>query len=224
MLAYSLLFLMLVVTTFNYRFDNTNHIVTYYPSSFVLTTNPKPIFFFHDTHLLHLTLDLYLLNLMPAVTDVLSPTNCTRAQYNFLAKTLRAYRYSSRRLYSLPGFTNLIECPSFLRKAYKFYSKLTPTMTCPYPFFRTTTVECKKAALSKCKRITNREKYWLKRTPRVRRSSFLCHFGALGIARAIYTAFGGNCEPNHVTKLKTSLKDILGLVRNQNTLDRKSVV
>ena len=45
---------------------------------------------------------------------------------------------------------------------------------------------------------------------RARRSAWACHAGMLGIIRKFYTAFGGNCESNHINHLKLTLRDIVG--------------
>ena len=47
-----------------------------------------------------------------------------------------------------------------------------------------------------------------------------CHAGALGIIRKIYTSFGGNCEPGHVSHMRSTLRSITNALADEAAMIR----
>ena len=127
--------------------------------------------------------------------------------FNDLLATVRNFQKVARRLLSLPGFSTLIECDTYLPRYFQFLVGQPSRMSCPRAY-RSSISECKAWALRYCRRISVDERQWLKAQGRTRRSSWMCHAGVFGIFRAIYKSTGHRCEPNHMSNLKKTLKTL----------------
>ena len=133
---------------------------------------------------------------------------CPGADNTYLPKMLDSVftvRRSIRRLLSLPGYSNLIECDSYLRRFYQYSTGLTSHMTCPR-IYRSSLSEGKQWALQTCRSISSNERVWLEPPSRLRRSSWFFHAGFLSIFRKIYTATGRSCDSDTVTNLHSTLR------------------
>ena len=112
-----------------------------------------------------------------------------------------------RRLLSLPGFSNLVECDTYLPRYYQFMAGQPSSMSCARAY-RSSISECKTWALNACRSISSDERKWLTANPRPKRSNWMCHAGLFGIFRAIYKSTGHRCQSNHVSHLKETLHKI----------------
>ena len=202
-LTFTLLVVLPPVVSFDpNNFDPTGEVVTFYPSSLFLSHNPRALVFFTETKLIHLALKFKTVPIVP--TPELKVT-CSGADNAFLRQLLNSVstiQRSIRRLLSMPGFSNLIECDSYLRRFYQYSH-----MTCPR-VYKSSLSECKQWALQNCRGFSSNEKVWLQPTSRVRRSSWLCHAGLFGIFCKIYTATGHSCDSNTVTNLHSTLRQL----------------
>ena len=199
------------------EFDNTGKTVTFYPSSLMIAHNSRPLIFYADTHILNLNVKLKTtpFGKIPTVT-----IQCSQSQQifmNMVLSTIRQAHKNIRRLLSLPGFSNLIECDNYLRTSFEFETKLTSNMICPRAY-RPSLRSCKQWALAKCTSISPDEKTWLKRLSRARRSAWACHSGMLGLIRKIYTSFGGSCNSDKLVGLKRTLTDMTNALEDERTL------
>lgn len=96
---------------------------------------------------------------------------------------------SIRHLLSLPGYSNLIKCDSYLRRFNQYSTGLTSTLTCP---------RIHKSSLSECKQ-------WALQTSSPPLELVLpCRF--LFDFSQIYTATGRSCDSNTVTNLHSTLR------------------
>ena len=205
-------------------YDSSNQRVSYYPESLMISRNSKALIFFQETNLVNVHAEL------PATVNArLEYVNntCSSSQNTFYNNILHSYRVIQgvlKRLSSLQGVTNLIECDKYLRRFYRYSTGLTPKMICPRAY-HSSLMECKSWALNHCSRLSHAERAWLRH--RTRRS-WMCHAGVFGLFRALYEASGKSCEPNHVSNLKESLRDVyanLGTLRNMiKVVNGKTVV
>ena len=162
------------------EFDNTGKAITFYPSSLMIAHNPRPALFYSDTHIFNLKLKLETTSFgKPPIVK----TICSRNQQIFMNQVLKSVRQSHenvRRLLSLPGFTHLLECDSYLRRSYQYQTKLTSNMVCPRAY-KPSLRSCKTWAIKKCQNISPDEKLWLKQLSRAKRSAWSCHAGFFGV-------------------------------------------
>ena len=183
----------------------------------MIAHNARPIIFYRDTHTINLNLKL------PATKFGKPPTvtiQCSPAQKHFMDKVLGSLRQAHldiRRLLSLPGFTHLLECDSYLKRSYEADTQLVSQMVCKR-IYRPTLRACKIWAISHCKKIDPHEKIWLKRLSRAKRSTWACHAGALGLIRKIYTTFGGSCNSDKLVGLKKTLTDLTDALQDEHSL------
>ena len=127
--------------------------------------------------------------------------------YDQLLLTIRSFQKVIRRLLSLPGFSTLVECDTYLPRYFQFMVGQVSRMSCPRAY-KSSISECKTWALQFCRGMSMDERQWLLGNRRVRRSNWMCHAGGLGLFRAIYTATGHKCEENHVKNLKAALRTL----------------
>ena len=201
------------------EFDNTGKTVTFYPSSLMIAHNLRPLIFYSDTHVLNLNLNL---KTTPFGKKPVVKIECFPAQKSFMNKVLASVRHTHtniRRMLSMPGFTNLLECDTFLRNSFVFETKHSSTMVCPRTY-RPSLRSCKQWAINKCKNISPEEKTWLRKLARARRSSFACHAGLSGLIRKIYTSFGGSCSSDKLVGLimKRTLIDLTNALNDEKAL------
>ena len=62
MILFHLVLLSLTIIVNTNNFDNTGKTVIFYPSSLMLASNPRAVFFYHDTQILNFVLKL---NIVP---------------------------------------------------------------------------------------------------------------------------------------------------------------
>ena len=151
--------------------DATGKKVTFYPSSLMLGHNVKPLIFFSDTRLMHLTTRLR--PLPPGPMPVIE-NNCSIPQNDFFNSLLHSIHGTQKvitRLLSMSSFSNLLECDSYLRRLYVYSTGLVSRMTCPR-HYQPSVAACKAWALQNCKDITTHERMFLHGHSRRRRSSF----------------------------------------------------
>ena len=131
------LFLFLFTTVFfpaptmGYGYNSANQRVIYYPSSLMISHHSKPVLFYSDATIVNIRAALGAAAYGP---DLTITNNCSDPQRQFLNKVIESTRSIQRvvkRLISIQGATNLIECDWYLRLFYRYSTGLTPTMTCP---------------------------------------------------------------------------------------------
>ena len=206
-------------------YDSSNQRVSFYPESLMISRNSKALIFFRETTLVNVHAQL------PATADArLEYVNstCSPALQTFYNNILHSYRVMQgviQRLSSLKGVTNLMECDKYLRRFYRYSTGRTPTMVYPRSYHGSLQ-ECKTWALKHCSKLSHEERAWLRH--RSRRSSWFCHAGVFGIFKALFEASGKSCEPNHISRLKESLRDVynnLGTLRDMiKVVNGKTVV
>ena len=199
------------------NFDPTGEVVTFYPSSLFLSRSPRALAFFTDTKLVHLAIKLKPVSMGP--TPELK-IKCSDADNVFLSKLLESVsnvQRSIRRLLSMPGYSNLIECDSYLRRFYQYSTGLSPHMTCPR-IYKSSLSQCKQWALQNCRGLSPDERVWLQPPSRSRRSSWLCHAGLFGILRKIYTATGHSCDSHTVSNLHSTLRQLTNTMSTTDSL------
>ena len=205
-------------------YDSANQRVSYYPESLMISRNSKALIFYGETLLVnvHAQLDPSPPAKLLSVNNTCSPTQ--RDFFNKILHSARVIQGVLRRLSSLQGITNLIECDKYLRRFYRYSTGLMPTMICPKAY-RSSLIECKTWALDHCSRLSHRERTWLRHRSR---HLWMCHAGVFGLFRALYEASGKSCEPNHIPNLKESLHDVydsLGDLRDMiKVVNGKTVV
>ena len=187
-------------------FDSFTKRVTFYPASLMISHNPKPLTFYHDTKLLNVHTVLNFTRLGKRFS--MSNNSCSIFKERFfdqILETVRRFQKVSRWLLALPGFSTLIECDTYLARYFQYLVGQPSKMFCPRAY-RSSISECKIWALKFCRGFSVDERQWLQSRDRPRRSNWMCHAGVQGLFRAIYTAAVKKCEPNHVTNLKGTLK------------------
>ena len=127
--------------------------------------------------------------------------------FNDLLSTVRDFQKVARRLLSLPGFSTLVECDTYLSRYFQFLVGQPSRMSCPRAY-RSSVSECKTWALRYCRGFSVDERQWLKTKDRLRRSNWMCHAGLFDLFRAVYKSTGHKCEPNHVSRLKETLSQL----------------
>ena len=190
------------------QYGSLNEKITFYPSSLVISHSAKPLTFYDNTKLIHVSVELPTLSMGEPI--IFSNYSCSRLKtdfYNRLLNSLLQVQETAQRLLSLPGFSTLIECDTYLRRYFYYQTGIPSRMSCPRGY-RNSLQKCKLWALNKCRRLTTDERMWLKGKRRKPRSSWFCHAGAMGIFRALYKATGHTCETNHVKNLKSTLRSI----------------
>ena len=180
--------------------------VTFYPASLIVSHNAKPLTFYENTKLLNVHIVLNFTDFGERLS--MSNHSCSLHDgrfFNEILNSFRDFQKTLRRLLSLPGFSNLVECDTYLPRYYQFMTGQPTRMPCPRAY-RSSISECKTWALNACRSISSDEQKWLKTNPRPKRSNWMCHAGLFGIFRAIYKSTGHRCQPNHVSHLKEALR------------------
>ena len=188
------------------RFDALTQKVTFYPASLMVSHSPKPLTFYENTKLLNVHTVLNFTELGKRL--IMSNNSCSVFKEKFfddILETVRRFQKVTRRLLSLPGFSTLVECDTFLPRYFQYLVGQVSRMTCPRAY-KSSVSECKIWALRYCRGFSVDERQWLEAKDRTRRSSWFCHAGALGIFRAIYTGTGHKCEANHLKNVKKTLR------------------
>ena len=95
--------------------DATGKKITFYPSSLMLSHNVKPLIFFSDTRLMHLTTRLRPISAGSSLD--IQNSNCSIPQNDFFNSLLHSIHSTQKvitRLLSMSSFSNLLECDSYL--------------------------------------------------------------------------------------------------------------
>ena len=138
----------------------------------------------------------------------MSNSSCSVFDSKFFDQVLgsvRSFQKVLRRLLSLPGFSTLVECDTYLPRYFQYMTGQPSRMSCPRAY-RSSVSQCKSWALHFCRGFSVDERQWLTTNDRSKRSNWMCHAGVFGLFRAIYTATGHRCEPNHVSNIKQTLR------------------
>ena len=109
----------------------------------------------------------------------------TKTIFRQLLQSMQKTQNAIHRLLSLPGFSNLIECDSFLRRLFTYTTGLPSQMACLRTYQPTVTA-CEAWALTHCTYISIHERMFWQTHDQRRRSNWLCHAGLFGIFRKIY--------------------------------------
>ena len=96
--------------------------------------------------------------------------------YDQLLLTIRSFQKVIRRLLSLPGFSTLVECDTYLPRYFQFMVGQVSRMSCPRAY-KSSISECKTWALQFCRGMSMDERQWLLGNRRVRRSNWMYHAG-----------------------------------------------
>ena len=188
------------------QFDSLTQRVTFYPAALMVIHSPKPLTFYQNAKPLNVHTVLNFTGL--GNRFLMSNNSCSEFKtryFDHLLETARRVQKVARRLLSLPGFSTLIECDTYLSRYFQFLVGQPSKMSCPRAY-RSSVSEFKTWALCFCRRFSVDERRWLQTKDRTRRSNWMCHAGFLGLFRAICTGTGHKCEPNQVTNLKETLR------------------
>ena len=202
--------------------DPSGRTVTYYPASLLISHTPRALVFYNDTKLAHLTVPLKPIDTSYLMTSPNVTTACTPAEHQFFIQLLKSTARLQRvitRLLSLPGYSGLVECDSYLRRFYLYDTGIPASFNCPRAYKRSLS-DCKQWALAHCHELPPNVRVWLKPASRVRRSSWFCHSGMLGILRGFYELTGGDCHSDSTTGIKKALKSIAKALSLQQSLTR----
>ena len=190
------------------NFDSLTQRVAFYPAPLIISHSPKPLTFYAERELLNVHTVLNFTDLSGSFA--MSNKSCSVPLEKFLDQlllTVRDFQKVVCWLLSLPGFSTLVECDTYLPRYYQFMVGKVSRMSCPRAY-KSSVSECKTWALRFCRGMSVDERQWLLGRGRTRRSNWMCHAGGLGIFRAIWTGTGHKCEENHVKKLKATLRTL----------------
>ena len=93
--------------------------VTFYPASLIVSHNPKPLTFYENTKLLNVHIVLNFTDFGKRLS--MSNHSCSLHDgrfFNEILNSVRDFQKTLRRLLSLPGFSNLVECDTYLPRYY----------------------------------------------------------------------------------------------------------
>ena len=127
--------------------------VTFYPASLMVSHNPKPLTFYKDTKLLKVHVVLNFTDFGEKLS--MSNHSCSLHDRRFFDEILNSvhdFQKTLHRLLSLPGFSNLVECDTYLPRYYQFMMGQPSRMSCPRAN-RSSISECKTWALNACRSI-----------------------------------------------------------------------
>jgi len=173
--------------------DASGNVITYYPASLLMSHTSRPLVFFTETKLAHLTVSLKAITSSEVSSSPKLTTTCSNDEHNFFLKLLKStsrVQHVISRLLTLPGYSNLMECDSYLRRFYYYDTGLSVTMDCPRTY-KASLAQCKLWALGHCRALPSNVRVWLQSRLRYRRSAWACHAGALGFIRGLYELGGG---------------------------------
>ena len=198
-----------------HNYDSTHGRVAYYPESLMISKHPKLLVLHHDTTLLNIQADLTLpqVGSRPSMRNRCAPK--VSNFYNHILQMTFTNLRTIKRLSSFHGVTNIIECDSYLRRAFQAQTGLPSTMICPRVYLPGLK-DCKNWARDNCKGKSHAENNWLR--SRSRRSSWACHAGGFGLIRMLYESTGHTCESNHIEGLKTALSDMSKALAQERSL------
>ena len=103
------------------NFDSLMQRVAFYPAPLMISRSPKPLTFYAETKLLNLQTVFRFTDLNGSFA--MSDKSCSVPLEKFflqLLLTVRGFQKVVRRLLSLPGFSTLVECDTYLPRYYQF--------------------------------------------------------------------------------------------------------
>ena len=167
--------------------------ITFYTAPLIVSHNPKPLTFYENTNLLN----VHIVRNFTVFGQRMSMLNHSCSLHNGrffdeMLNSVRDFQKTLRRLLSLPGFSNLVECDTYLPRYYRLMTGQPTRMSCPRAY-RSSFSQCMTWALNTCRSISSDEQKWLKTNPRPKRSNWMCHIGLFGIFYAIYKSTGHRC-------------------------------
>ena len=130
-------FIWLVVTCFllslalSQQFDSLTQRVTFYPASLMVSHSPKPLTCYDNTKILSIRTVLNFPDM--GVRFTMSNNSCSVFKEKFfdeLLDTVRHFQKVTRRLLSLPGFSTLIDCDTYLPRYFQYLSGQPSKMSC----------------------------------------------------------------------------------------------
>ena len=133
------------------QFDSFTQKITFYPASLMVSHNPKPLTFYDNTKLLNIHTVLKFIDF--GMHFSMSSNFCSDFKekfFNDLLSTVRDFQKVARRLLSLPGFSTLVECDTYLSRYFQFLVGQLSRMSCPRAY-RSSVSECKIWALRYCR-------------------------------------------------------------------------
>ena len=132
-------------------FDSFTKRVTFYPASLMISHNPKPLTYYHDTKLLNVHTVLNFTKLAKRFS--MSNNSCSifkERLFHHILETVSHFQKVSCRLLALPGFSTLIECDTHLARYFQYLVGQPSKMSCPRAY-RSSISECKIWALKFCR-------------------------------------------------------------------------
>ena len=133
------------------NFDSLMQRVAFYPAPLMISHSPKPLTFYAETKLLNVHTVFNFTELSGSFT--MSSKSCYVPLEKFfdqLLLTVRSFQKVVRSLLSLPGFSTLIECGTYLPRYYQFMVRKASRMSCPRAY-KSSDSECKTWALRFCR-------------------------------------------------------------------------
>lgn len=154
----------------------TGQRVTFHPSALMISKQATPLLFFSETTLMNLAIDLPVLQ---ARAVYRMESNCSQLHQEFFDDLLTRITHTQQtihRVISLPGFSNLLECDTYLHRYYRYSTGIVSRMICPRTY-QPSLHDCKVWALEAITNISPTERMFLMSSQRTRRSSWMCHAG-----------------------------------------------
>ena len=124
------------------NFDSLMQRVAFYPAPLMISHSPKPLTFYAETKLLNVHTVFNFTDLSGSFA--MSNKFCSVPLEKFfdqLFLTVRGFQKVVRRLLSLPGFSTLVECDTYLAR-YRFMVGKVSRMSCPIAY-KSSVSECK---------------------------------------------------------------------------------
>ena len=162
----------------------------------MLGSNPQALVFYDDTSLVSLHVDLRPLCLGPVPTLNTTCSKPQKAFYDQLLISVHSIQQVIRRLTSLQGITNLIECDSLLRRYYFYIIRKGSQLKCKTSHFTKFLQQCRSWAKLSCQAQSPHERLWLRQ--RNQRGAWACSADLFGVPWWIWEHTGHSCSNNNL--------------------------
>ena len=133
------------------QFDSFPQKIMFYPASLMISHSPKPFTFPDNTKLLNIHTVLKFIDF--GMHFSMSNNSCSDVKekfFNDLLSTVRDFQKVACRLLSLPGFSTLVKCDTYLARHSQFLVGQPSRMSCPRAY-RSSVSKCKTWALPHCR-------------------------------------------------------------------------
>ena len=133
----------LVTFVMTQQFDSLTQRVTFYPAALMVSHSPKPLTFYQNAKPLNVHTVLNFTGL--GNRFLMSNNSCSEFKtryFDHLLETARRVQKVARRLLSLPGFSTLIECDTYLPRYFQVLVGQPSKRSCPR-VYRSSFSECK---------------------------------------------------------------------------------